>query len=213
MLPGARALAYVIIELVPERLGSYQGQKTRARVSRTLNPEKIYRALRDQVETADTIANRDAFAKECIALGRFEEAEAQYDAILTMPHGDEPSFMVGRARAEFGQGRFRDTKATLDALRQRWPDWQSAEAHLLYARALEEDGQVAEAVDEYQAVSAYFTGIEPSVRHGLGLCKLGREAEGRALLADVVRRMGRAPKYARKAQAKWTAMAQATLRG
>ena len=46
--------------------------------------------------------------------------------------------MLGLARAEFGLGRSEDTVKTLDELRRRWPDYQSAEGHLLYARALED---------------------------------------------------------------------------
>jgi len=212
MIPIAGAIAYVVVELIPEWLGSYQGQHARRRVGRALNPEKTYRALKDQVEIADTIANRRVLAEECLSLGKFEEAEAQYEAILAKPLGDEPGFALGRARAQFGQGRFRDATATLDDLRQRWPDYQSAEGHLLYARALEADGQLDEAIDQYEAVSNYFVGVEPRVRYGLALRKAGREAKGRAALADVVQRMSKAPRFARKVQAQWIAMAEAALR-
>jgi hypothetical protein len=211
-IPIAGALAYVVVELLPSWLGTYQGQQTQARIGRALNPEKTYRMLRDHLHIADTIANRDALAEECIALGRFFEAKEQYDAIPKMPLGDEPGHMLGLARAEFGLGRFGDVRATLDALRVQWPNWQSAEGHLLYARALEEDGRTAEAVEEYEALSTYYAGAEPRVRHGLALRKLGREAEARAILADVVRQMRRAPKFARKVQAQWVSMAEAALR-
>jgi hypothetical protein len=213
MVPVAGALAYVIIELVPEWLGTYHGQKTRARIGKALNPEKTYRALKDELEIANTIANREALAEECLALGRFDEAKEQYDAILTMPLGDEPGILLGRARAEFGLGRFADALATLDDLRSRWPSWQSADGHLIYARALEEDGRLEEAIEEYQALAAYYAGAEPRVRHGLALRKLGRQAEAQAVLADVVRQMSRAPKFARKVQAQWISMAEAALRG
>ena len=213
MVPGIGALAYVVVELIPEWFGTYEGQKARARIGRALNPEKAYRALRDQLEIADTIANREALAQECLALCRFDEAREQYDTILTMPLGEEPGFMLGRARAEFGLGRFTDARATLDDLRGRWPDWESADGHLLYARTLEEDGRIDEAIAEYHALSAYYVGAEPRVRHGLALRKLGREAEARAVLADVVLRMSRAPKFARKIQAEWISMAEAALRG
>lgn len=212
MIPGIGALAYVIVELVPEWLGTYQGQKARARIGRALNPEKAYRALKTELEIADTIANREALAEECLELGRFDEARAQYDVILTMPLGDDPRFMLGRARAEFGLGRFADARATLDELRGRWPDWQSGDGHLIYARTFEEDGRLEEAVDEYRALSAYYAGAEPRVRLGLALRKLGREAEARAVLADVVLQMSRAPKFARKTQAEWISMAEAALR-
>jgi hypothetical protein len=71
---------------------------------------------------------------------------------------------------------------------------------------------VAEAVDEYQALSDYYAGAEPRVRLGLALRKMGREAEARTVLADVVRQMSRAPKFARKTQAEWISMAEAALR-
>ena len=213
MVPGFGALAYVVVELIPAWFGTYEGQKARARIGRALNPEKTYRALKDALEIADTIANREALAEECLALGRFDEAREQYDAILTMPLGEEPGFMLGRARAEFGLGRCTEARATLDDLRTRWPSWESAEGHLLYARTLEGDGRIDEAIAEYHALSAYYAGAEPRVRHGLALRKLGREAEARAVLADVVLRMSRAPKFARKIQAEWISMAEAALRG
>jgi hypothetical protein len=212
LVPGAGAFAYIVIELAPEWWRGHHGQQMRARIDKALHPEKTYRARRDQLEIADTISNREALAQECMALGRFEEARTQYDAIMAMPWGDEPGYMVGRARAEFALGRFADARATLDGLRWRWPDWQSGDGHLIYAKALEADGQLAEAVDEYQALSAYYAGAEPRVRLGLALRKLGREAEARAVLADVVRQMSRAPLYAQKVQAEWVSMAEAALR-
>ena len=50
--------------------------------------------------------------------------------------------MLGRARAEFGLGRFTEARATLDDLRARWPSWESADGHLLYARTLEGDDRI-----------------------------------------------------------------------
>jgi hypothetical protein len=213
MLPGAGALAYVVVELLPELLGTHKAQTTRRRIGKALNPEKTYRALQDQVDIADTIANRDALARECLALGKFAEAEIQYDAILAQPLGDDPRFALGRAQALFGLGRFKDTEATLDDLRRRWPDYQSQEGHLLYARALEEDGRLEEAVHEYHALSGYYAGAEPRVRYGLVLRRLGHEAEARAALAEVVKQMRRALRFARKVQAEWISMAEAALRG
>lgn len=124
-----------------------------------------------------------------------------------MPPGDEPEYMAGRARAEFGQGRFAEARATLEQLRRRWPDWQSGDRHLLYARALEEDGRLDEAVDEYRAISNYYAGAEPRVRLGLALRRLGREGGALGLLADVIRQMERAPRFARQTQAEWISMA------
>jgi hypothetical protein len=88
-IPGFGALAYVLVELLPEWFGSVQGQKARRHVVNTLDPSKRYRALTEQLEVADTIANRAALAEECLELGKFTEAEYHYERILALPMGDD----------------------------------------------------------------------------------------------------------------------------
>jgi hypothetical protein len=107
----------------------------------TLDPGRRYRELTDQLQVADTIANRAALAEECLALGKFEEALGHYEHILALPMGDDAIYALGKARAQFGLGNAQQAVTTLDDLRERWPDYQSAEGHLLYARALEESGR------------------------------------------------------------------------
>src|SRR3954469_5743187 len=74
MMPGIGAIAYVAMELIPEWFGTRQGRQARQSVGRALDPDKKYRALNDQVEIADTIANRAELAEECIARRRYREA-------------------------------------------------------------------------------------------------------------------------------------------
>jgi hypothetical protein len=212
MMPGIGAIAYVAMELIPEWFGSHQGRRARQSVGLAIDPDKRYRALKDQVEIADTIANRTALAEECLARGRYRDAEVHYDEILGRPLGDEPGNALGKARAAFGEGRFADTVLQLGRLRERWPDFESAEGHLLYARALEESGRLAEAADEYRDVSDYYAGAEPRVRYALALRRLGREADARETLLDVVKRLELAPGYVRKTQAEWLAMARQALK-
>jgi hypothetical protein len=211
-LPGFGALAYVLIELLPEWFGSVQGQQARQRVVSTLDPGKRYRALTDQIEVTDTIANRSALAEECLELGKYQEALGHYDHILSLPMGDDAIYAFGKARAQFGLGQPHDAVATLDDLRARWPDYQSADAHLLYARALEDSGHTDEALAEFQAVASYFPGAEARVRYGLLLDKAGRQAEAKKLLTETLAGLKRAPKYVRRAQAEWIALAEKALR-
>jgi hypothetical protein len=213
MIPLFGALAYVAVELVPEWLGSYEGQKARRRFVSTVNPQRRYRVLADELAIADTIANREALALECLELGKFDEAKHHYDEIISRPMGEEPVFFLGRARAEFGAGRPADTVATLDELRDRWPGYQSAEGHLLYARALEEIGRTDEAIEEYKALAGYYPGAEARVRYGVLLDRLDRKAEAQVVLTDLLTYMRRAPRHVRKVQAEWIGMAERALRG
>jgi hypothetical protein len=211
MVPLIGSLAYIVVELVPEWLGSPDAREARRRFANRLDPEKRYRELSDQLSGADTIANRAALAAECVKIARFDEAERHYDHILSLPMGDEPAYMIGKAEAQFARHRPVETIATLDELQRRWPDFESAEAHLLYARALADAGRTQEALDEFHAVAAYFPGAEARVRYGMLLKLVGRTAEAKVIFTELLLQMRRAPRYVRDAQSEWLSIAEKQL--
>lgn len=211
LLPGIGGLAYFVVEVLPEWLGSSSATNARRRVAATLDPSKQYRILRDNLAETETIANRAALAAECLRLGHYDEAREHYDHILQQPLGVEPSYAFGKAKAEFGLGQPAAAVATLEDLRSQWPGFQSADAHLLYARALEDVGRTAEALEEFQAVAAYFPGCEARARYGLLLERAGRVAEAKEVFADLVRQMKRAPRHVRMMQREWFAIAEKRL--
>ena len=211
MVPGIGALAYILIELIPELLGGPEARAARRRIANRLDPEKQYRLLSDQLQTADTVANRAALAAECMEVARFDESRGHYEHILQQQAGDEPIYALGKAKAEFGLNLFAETVATLEAMRNRWPDFESAEGHLLYARALAAAGRTEEALDEFRAVSEYFSGAEARVRYALLLDQLGRSTDAKLIFTELVIQMKRAPKHVRKMQASWLAIAEKYL--
>lgn len=211
MIPLVGALAYIVVELIPEWFGSPGARQARKRMADRLDPEKRYRELSDRLARSDTIANRDALAAECLKIGRFNEAERHYDHVLTQPMGKEPAYALGKAQAQFGLSRPADALATLDDLKKHWPDFESTEGHLLYARALAEVGRIDEALDEYHALSDFFPGAEAKVRYGMLLHMVGRTAEARVVFNELLLRMRRAPKYLRDAQAEWLSIAEKQL--
>ena len=207
-LPGIGAAIYVVVELIPEWTGSHKGRQTRRQIAKKLNPTGRYRQLVDELAIVDTISNRSALAEECLAIGKFDEALTQYSDLLERPLGDEPVFMLGRARAEFGLGRMAQAVTTLEALKARWPDYTSFDGHLLYARALEGAGRDEEALTSYEAVGRYFPGAEPRVREAQLLKRLGRDAEAKAIAEDVARTLTRAPAHVRRNQKEWLRLAE-----
>ena len=211
-LPGAGALAYIAVELVPEWLSTCRAERARRGISRALDPEGRYRTLRDRLAMSDAIADRAELAKACCDLELFDEARRHYEVILSRPHGAVPMFMIGQARAEFGAGLYDQALATLDALKARWPHYESPEGHLLYARALEANGRDHDAIAEYDALARYDTRAEPRVRQALLLRKVGRAEEAAARLSYLLAEFRQAPKYVRKAQAEWIGLAAAAAR-
>ena len=157
-LPGVGALVYVVFELAPEWFGSYGAQRARRSVAAALDPTGRYRSLRDELDLVDTVANRSAFAEECLKIGRPQGALEHYEAILARPLGDEPAFLIGKARALIKLGRADEAVATLEEVRRRAPNFHSPEGHLLFARALEAADRPDEALDAYARVSHTFPG-------------------------------------------------------
>jgi hypothetical protein len=211
MVPFLGAMAYIVVELVPEWFSSPGARQARQRVANRLDPDKRYRELSDRLADSDTIANRANLAAECLNVARFDEAVRHYEHILTLPLGDVPQYALAKAQAQFSAKRPSEAMATLDDLQKRWPNFDSAEGHLLYARTLAELGRVDEALDEYHAVSAYFPGAEATVRYGLLLKTVGRTAEARVVLNELLIKMKRAPRYLRNAQAEWLSIAEKQL--
>ncbi|WP_407155413.1 tetratricopeptide repeat protein [Bradyrhizobium sp. STM 3557] len=213
LAPLIGSLAYIVVELVPEWLGSHDVQKARKRVANKLDPEKQYRELSDRLVITDTIANRAALAAECVEIGRFDEAEHHYDHILSLPMGHDAIYALGKAKAQFARKRPAEALATLDDLQRTWPDYNSAEAHLVYARALEGAGRTDEALEEYQALLDYAPGAEARVRYGMLLKLAGRLADARHVFNEFLIQMRRQPKHVRKAQAEWIAIAEKQIVG
>ncbi len=211
-LPGIGALVYVAFELAPEWFGSYAAQSARRSVAAALDPAGRYRALRDELEVVDTIANRSALAEECLKIGRPQEALEHYQAILAQPLGDEPAFLIGKARALFDLGRAHDAVATLEELRRRAPDLHSPEGHLLFARALEAAGRADEALAAYARVLPTFPGPDPRVREARLLEQLGRRDQARSIAEDVVRSLSRAPRHVQANEREWFALARQLAR-
>jgi hypothetical protein len=213
MAPLIGSLAYIVVELVPEWLGSHDVQKARKRVASKLDPDRQYRELSDRLAITDSIANRAALAAECVEVGRYDEAEQHYDHILSLPTGHEPTFALGKAKAQFARRRPADALATLDELQRTWPEFDSTEAHLLYARALAEAGRTDEALEEYHALTGYAPSAEARVRYGMLLKLSGRTAEAKVVFTELLVQMKRAPRYVRRAQAEWVSIAEKQLTG
>jgi len=91
------------------------------------------------------------------------------------------------------------------------PDFKSSDGHLLYARALDAEGNLPKAESEYRAIAAYYPGAEAKVRLAQFLRKIGKNAEAAATLEEVLKIAELAPRHVRRAQAEWLALARHEL--
>lgn len=210
-IPVVGMAAYLLVEILPDLSRSRTARRAALGMAKAINPGKALREAMRRAQMTPTAENKAALAEAHLQAGQPAEAVALYREALTGIHATDPGMMLGLAEAEFLLGRPAEAQSVLDRLREANPDYNSAAGHLLYARSLEAQGKVAEALAEYEALVAYYPGQEARCRYGLLLRQNGREAEARQLFEEVCRRIQYGPRYQRRMQREWYSLARREL--
>lgn len=202
-MPLIGGLAYLVIEMIPEFFASISGQRTLRKVKKTLNPGaglKHYSAAWQQSQNVD---NGRRYAQALLDAGSTGEAKEVVNQALKGLFVTEPTLLQLKAQIQFEQQQAEEAVKTLEILQQHNPDFRSSEAHLLYARSLEDNGQIDQAVREYSAVSGYFPGVEARYRLALCLRKANNGAASHHELESILNDAKLAPGHFRKSQKPW----------
>jgi hypothetical protein len=208
-LPGA--IAYIAVEILPELFRSRTAQRTARGLRKAMDPGRDLRRYESEARVASNVASRQRYAQELVRHQRYDEAIGQYREALTGLYEHDPNLMLGLAQAQFGKGDAAAARATLDELIQRNPDFRSPAGHLLYARALEAEGNVPKALEEYAVLAPSYPGAEASVRYAQLLQAQGRRAEAQKMARELLEQARIAPGHYRRAQRPWLDAAQRLL--
>jgi hypothetical protein len=208
-LPGA--IAYIAVEILPELFRSRTAQRTARGLRKAMDPGRDLRRYESEARVAGNVASRQRYAQELVRHQRYDEAIGQYREALTGLYEHDPNLMLGLAQAQFGKSDASAARATLDELIQRNPDFRSPAGHLLYARALEAEGNVPKALEEYAVLAPSYPGAEASVRYAQLLQAQGRRAEAQKVARELLEQARIAPGHYRRAQRPWLDAAQRLL--
>jgi hypothetical protein len=157
------------------------------------------------------VASRQRYAEELLRQGHSAEAVGVYEQALTGLYKTDPNLLLGLAQAQFAAGHPAAARETLDRLIASNPDFRSPDGHLLYARALEGEGNLPKALEEYAAVAGYFAGAEAPLRHAQLLARLGQHAAAKQTLSALLEHAQLAPRHYRQAQEQWLTEARRAL--
>jgi hypothetical protein len=208
LLPGAGALAYLFVEILPGLFGSRLARATARGMRRAIDPDRDLRTASARAELTDTVAAKAALGAELHRRGDFQAAIQAYRSGLRGLYEFDPTLLLGLAEAQFASGDAAGARASLDALIAHSPDFKSPDGHLLYARALEAEGNLPKAEAEYRAIAGYYPGAEAKVRLAQFLRRNGKATEADTILDEVVKIAELAPRHVRRAQAEWIALAK-----
>jgi hypothetical protein len=211
-LPLIGSLIYIAMEVIPDLTRGRRARQLGANVRAMADPNRALRQAHRDVGLVGSVDAKKSLAEEYFSRGNYVDAVAMYKDALQGQFKDDTALLYGLARAQFMSGDPAGTQATLDALQKADPSFSSEDAHLLYARALEEQGKDSEALEEYKKLVRYFAGEEARARYGLLLKKLGRVPEAREIFAEILKLLDGAPERYRRAQKQWGDVARQGLK-
>lgn len=206
--PGIGGLAYFIAELLPEMQRSAAARRALRGIKRTIDPGGELRRRQFEHRLSGSVDAARHLAAELMDNGRYGEAITHYRTALTGIYEYDPDLMVGLASAQLGDGDATGCRETLDLLKEKNPEYRSAEGHLLYAKALEACDELEQAVEEYAVLAGYYPGVEARVKYAQLLERVGRDDDAREEYAKILAAAELAPRHFRKAQKKWLAEAK-----
>jgi hypothetical protein len=208
---GLGALAYLAVEILPELARGRAAQRTARGVRRAMDPTADLRRYENEVRVAGNVASRQRYAEELVRHGRCAEAIAQYGLALTGLYEHDPNLMLGLAQAQFAGGDTPAARTTLDELIRHNPDFRSPTGHLLYARALEGEGNIGKALEEYRVLAPSYPGAEASVRYAQLLAAQGQREAAQKVARELLEQARIAPGHYRRAQREWLEAARRLL--
>ncbi|WP_062350999.1 tetratricopeptide repeat protein [Pseudoxanthomonas mexicana] len=204
-------IIYFIAEILPDLRHNPSARRTVRNLRNRIDPERDRRDAAKLLKASDTPENRRRLAEESLRSGDYAQAAELYEHALKGLYATDPDLMLGLAKAQFGLGDAQKARTTLDALIAANPGFRSADGHLLYARAVEDSGDLASALHEYETVAQGYPGEEARVRYALLLRRDGQFARARDVLQDVLDRSDAAPKYYQREQRDWIEAARREL--
>lgn len=211
MLPGIGGLAYIAAEILPAAFGSRTAKRTVRGVRKALDPQQDLRRFEAAARVQGGVAAQQRYAEELVKQNRAGDAVDVYRQALKGLYEHDPGLMLGMARAQFAAQRPADARQTLDDLIAHNPDYKSQDGHLLYARALDAEGNTGKALDEYRVLAGYYAGAEAAVRYAQLLRREGQRDEARRVLRDLLEHAQHAPGHYRRTQSEWLSAAEREL--
>jgi hypothetical protein len=211
-LPLVGSAVYFFVEVFPDLGRAGASRKALRGLRSTLNPEGDLRKFENEMKVSGNVQSKQRYADELVRLGRAPEAVEIYRTSLTGFFADDPKLLLGFAHAQFAANQPAAARQTLDQLIGKNPEFKSPAGHLLYARALEGEGNKTKALEEYAALAEYFPGAEAGVRYAKLLKSAGNAGQARQVLESLLERAKYAPGHYKKAQREWLDEAEAELR-
>jgi hypothetical protein len=182
---------YFFAVLVPEWMGGRTARGLGRATQQARDPERDFRNAMRALEDTPTIGNRMKVAQAAAALGRWDDAEAQWAQCVDSHWAEDPAVLMGHANALLELRRYQEALTRLEQLKKLGREGETPVVALAFARAYEGLGRNQEADDAYRFAADRVPGLEAGGRYVAFMAKLGRREDAEIGLAELDRRLAK----------------------
>lgn len=209
--PFVGSAVYALVIWIPEARHSHAARGTSRAVLALFDPRRELRRRLNSLDVSDTVSNRVSLAGELVRHGMIKDALALYERSLTGVYEDDPYLLYGYATALYAAGIYADARLALEKLRAGNPALKLQGTKLLYARTLEQLGEMDLAAREYAAALQESGGMEAKCRYALFLKHRGQESTARELFQDILHNAKLGSSHSRRLNKEWIGTAKREL--
>ncbi|MGQ0533325.1 MAG: tetratricopeptide repeat protein [Caulobacteraceae bacterium] len=202
---------YFFAVLMPEWMGGSRARGVGKAARQVLDPERDYRNAMRALEDTPTVGNRMKLAQTAAALGRWDDAEAQWALCAEGHWADDPAILMGHAISLIELGRYAEALGRLEKLKSLGPEGRAPVAALAFARAYQGLGRNEEADDAYRFAADRVPGLESGARYVAFMAKAGRREDAEIGFAEIERRLHKIAPPLRAEARQWRDLAAKAL--
>jgi len=176
-----------------------------------VNPGGKIKKLEDDLRFTDTFANKIKLADAYLASGQTERAIELYETSLTGTFADNEHALSQLLIAYYKQERYPEVIAIAEKIK-RSQKFNKSQAHMYYALALENTGQIDAAEKEFKAMKGRYSCFEQRYQYGMFLKRTGRDDDAYRILTEMVDEIPHLGPIEKKSGREWFAKAKSELK-
>lgn len=200
-----------LIYLYTEVWGNRRINTAAIDVKGIINPGSKLKKLEDELKFTDTFANRIKLADAYLDAGLTDKAIDLYKASLTGAFAENEHALAQLMLAYYAQARYAEV---LPIARQIYkiPQFARSKAHIVYAMALEQVGQVDAAEAEFKGMKGRYSYFEQRYQYGLFLMRQDRIEDAEQIFTDMLDEQPHLSAVEKKSNRQWFTKAKEELK-
>jgi len=206
-IPVVGALVYIFYEVLPNR----RINTAKIDLNGLFNPGSKIKKLEDEMRFTDTFANKVKLADAYLASGYTDKAIELYESSLAGAFV-ENEYVIAQLVVAYYEKQEYEKVIEMAKKIYKLPQFPRSKAHLLYAKALENTGNMEQAEAEFKLMKGRFSYFQQRYEYGLFLVRAGRDQEAANVFTDMLNEERHLSSVERRTSREWFAKAKDELR-